>query len=368
MAEDNDAASKTEDASPRKLDEARKKGDVAKTPEISSVMSLAATWAVIAMGGSWMARNMTMSLLPFIEHPEAIDIHNGGGQAVLQQAANATAPALIAITAAACTAGVFGNLIQSGFMWTTEKLKPDPSKLSLSKGLTRIFGIDGLVQFLKSIIKVCVVGFVCWMTLKPRMDELANLSALDPMAILPLAMDILRALFISVLTLLAVAGGADWLWQRFRFLERMKMSKEEMKEEHKSTEGDPHIKAKLKQKRMEAGRRRMMQNVPKATVVIMNPTHYAVALLYEAGETAAPKCVAKGLDAVALKIRAVAEEAGVEVIEDPPLARALYATVEIDAFIPQAHYAAVAKIIGFIMQKKAPRRSPPVRPLRPAAL
>jgi flagellar biosynthetic protein FlhB len=152
-----------------------------------------------------------------------------------------------------------------------------------------------------------------------------------------------------VIALLLAVAGADWLWQRQRFMARMRMTKEEVKEDFKQSEGDPHVKAKQRQKRVEVARRRMMQAVPTATVVIMNPTHYAVALKYEQGEDAAPVCVAKGLDSLALKIRAIAEEAKVPVIEDPPLARALYAAVEVDEMIPPAHYEAVAKIIGFIL-------------------
>ena len=370
MAEENDGASKTEDASPRKLEEARKKGDVVKTPEVASLMTLAAAWGVVALAGGWLMRNLAMQLTPFIEHPDSIDVHGAAGQEVLRQAAGAAAPSLLAVLLSASLAGVVGNLMQQGFLWTTEKLKPDASKLSPAAGLKRIFGVDGLMAFLKSIIKISIVGLVAWWVLKPRFGDLTNLAELDPSAMLPIAGEAIKALFLAVLVFMAVTGGADWLWQRYRFMERMKMSKEELKDEHKSTEGDPHIKAKLRQKRMEAGRRRMMQAVPKATVVIMNPTHYAVALLYDADATAAPKCVAKGLDAVALKIRAVAEEAGVPVIEDPPLARALYAAVDLDEMIPQGHYAAVAKIIGFIMGGKAGGRRPAVtaRPLRPATL
>src|SRR6185437_4299812 len=141
----------------------------------------------------------------------------------------------------------------------------------------------------------------------------------------------------------------DWFWQRQRFLTRMRMTKEELKEDFRQSEGDPHIKARQKQLRNERARRRMIQAVPEATVVVMNPTHYAVALKYDAGETPAPLCVAKGLDTLALKIREVAEAHNVPVIEDPPLARALYAAVEVDEAIPPAHYEAVAKIIGFIL-------------------
>jgi flagellar biosynthetic protein FlhB len=193
--------------------------------------------------------------------------------------------------------------------------------------------------------------------MSPHIREFELLPSLDPMAMLPLAAGLLRDLFFGVLAFLALVGGFDWFWQRYRFMQRMKMTKEELKEDFKQSEGDPRIKARIRQLRQERARRRMMQSVPKATVVVMNPTHYAVALRYEAGETPAPICVAKGLDTLALRIREVAEANHVPVIEDPPLARALYATVEIDDVIPRQHYDAVARIIGFVMQTAKTRRN-----------
>jgi flagellar biosynthetic protein FlhB len=169
------------------------------------------------------------------------------------------------------------------------------------------------------------------------------------MAMLPFCLEVLKRLVFAVAALTLSIAAVDWLWQRQRFMARMRMSHQEIKEDFKNTDGDPHVKARQKQIRIERARRRMMQAVPTATVVVMNPTHYAVALKYDAGETPAPICVAKGMDSLALKIRSVAEEAGVPVIEDPPLARALYAAVDIDEMIPAAHYEAVAKVIGFIL-------------------
>ena len=198
-----------------------------------------------------------------------------------------------------------------------------------------------------------MVGWVGWVVMKPYIHPLKELAALDPAAMLPLMVEILRKLVFATAALMLAIAGFDWLWQRQRFLKRMRMTKEEQKEEFKNSEGDPHFKAKRRQIAIQRSRRRMMAAVPNATMVVMNPTHYAVALRYEAGETNAPQCVAKGMDAVALKIRALAEEHGVPVIEDPPLARALYAAVELDDFIPPAHYEAVAKLIGFIMQSSA---------------
>ena len=273
----------------------------------------------------------------------------------------AGAPILLAVMGAASLAGVAGNLVQHGFLFSPEKLMPDASRLSPLEGLKRLFGVDGLVNFLKSGLKIGLVGAVAWMVLKPHTREFELLPTLDPMALLPLASQMLRALLLAILGVLGLGALLDWFWQRQRFLVRMRMTKEEIKEDFRQTEGDPHIRARLRQIRFERARRRMMQAVPKATVVVMNPTHYAVALRYVAGETAAPQCVAKGVDTLALKIREVAEEAGIPVVEDAPLARALYATVDIDQTIPREHYEAVAKVIGFVMQAARRRRARALR-------
>lgn len=349
MAEDNEAASKTEEPTPRKLEEARRKGDVARSQDVGQLASLLGAFGVMAVGGGWFVRDLATRLMPFISHPQSIDASGGGVMLVAQQAGWAAAPILIAVMGGAALAGVAGNLFQTGLLWTGEKMKPDLKKISPMEGFKRIFGVDGLVNFLKSATKVLVTGAVAWMALRHRSDELGRLAAMDPAAILPMSADLLRALFYAVAAFLAVTAGLDWFWQRQRFMQRMRMSREELKDEYKESDGDPHVKAKQKQIRNERARRRMMQNVPKATVVIMNPTHYAVALRYEQGVTPAPECVAKGMDDLALRIRAVAEEHGVPVIEDAPLARALYAAVEVDQQIPDSHFEAVAKVIGFIM-------------------
>jgi flagellar biosynthetic protein FlhB len=353
MADEQDADSKTEEATPSKLQKAREKGDVAKTQDLGMVASFVGAAAVIAIAGGWLSRNLAAELLPFIARPDSISLQGHGAIEVARRAAHAAAPPLIGVMAVAALMGLGGNLIQTGFLFSPQKIKPDWKKVSPMAGLKRILGPDGLMQFVKSLAKVAMVGWVGWMVMKPYIRPLQELAALEPAAILPLMVDILRRLVFAAAGLMLVIAGLDWFWQRARFLKRMRMTKEEQKEEFKNSEGDPHIKAKRRQIAIQRSRRRMMAAVPDATMVIMNPTHYAVALHYEAGETAAPKCVAKGMDAIALKIRALAEEHDVPVIEDPPLARALYAAVEIDDFIPPAHYEAVAKLIGFIMQSSA---------------
>ena len=367
MAEDQDRSQKTEAPSQRRLDDARRKGDVAKSADVPQVMALfGATLALLTLGGP-LARGMSDSLRPFLERPDTFDLTGAGGVDVMRVALRAALPAGL-VMGAAVTAGVVGNVLQTGLIWATDKLAPDASRVSPFKGFERLFGIDGLVQFAKTLLKVMAVGIAAWAILNPRAAALAQLAQLDPAAMLPVAMEWMRALLIAVLVVMGTTAGADWLWQRYRFMVRMRMTREEVKEDHKDSEGDPHIKAKLKQKRAAMSRRRMMQAVPKATLVVMNPTHYAVALRYVQGETAAPVCVAKGLDATALRIRAIAEGANVPVVEDPPLARALYATMDVDETIPREHYQAVAKIIGFILGQAERRRSARARPPRPAGL
>ena len=361
MADDADQSSKTEEPTGRRLAEARKHGDVAKSADLASWASLAGVTGAIVVAGGWACQDLTRRLLPFLTSAGDVDLDGGGAVEVFRHALDAAAPIMILTLGAGAISGVAGNVLQQGFLWTTEKMKPDLSKVSPLEGFKRLFGIDGFMQFLRSVLKIVVVAWVAWASLKPHSSEIQGLSGMDPAAILPFAAQLLRTLAISVLTLLGVGALIDWIWQRQRFMSKMRMSREELKEEIRQSEGDPHIKAKVRQIRNERARRRMMAQVPRATVVIANPTHYAVALLYKQGETEAPVCLAKGTDKVALKIRETAEAAKVPVVEDPPLARALYAQVEIDEAIPVGHYQAVAKIIGFVMNQ-AKKRRPQARP------
>jgi flagellar biosynthetic protein FlhB len=349
MAEGDDSASRTEDATPKRLADARNEGDVAKSTELTQVCALAGAFGAVALGGGVLARHLADSLLPFIAHPDTIELHGQAGVAVAWQVMQAAAPVLAAVLGATMLAGVGGNVIQTGFLFTTAKLAPNLSKLSPAEGFKRLWGIDGLMNFVRALLKVLLVSAVAWWVLAPHARELPGLILVGPMGVLNYSVNVGKSLMLAVIALLSLGAVLDFLWQKQRFLTRLKMTKEELKEDFKQSEGDPHVKARQRQIRMERAKRRMIQNVPKATVVVVNPTHYAVALRYEQGQTPAPECVAKGVDEVALKIREVAEEAGVPIIEDPPLARALYANVEVDQIIPQQHYEAVAKIIGFIL-------------------
>jgi flagellar biosynthesis protein FlhB len=355
MSDTNDAASKTEEPTSRKLDQARERGDIVKTQDLPSLMAFAAATSALVVLGGWLSSNLAVGLMPFLEHPHSMQVQGAGGVAVARMALMAAAPLLAVVLGGAMLAGVGGHVIQTGLLWTPDRLKFDFKKVSPAAGFNKLFGVDALMQFVKSLLKVVAVGLIAWMVIRPHWSQILQLANMDPTGILPYTLDIFKRLAFAVGSFMLSIAGFDWFWQRQRFMVRQRMTKEEVKEDFKQTEGDPHVKGRQRQIRLQRARRRMMSAVPTATVVVMNPTHYAVALKYAEGEGGAPQCVAKGMDAIALKIRAVAEEAGVPVIEDPPLARALYAAIEIEDFIPVAHYEAVAKIIGFVLSGKGKR-------------
>jgi flagellar biosynthesis protein FlhB len=242
-----------------------------------------------------------------------------------------------------------GNIVQHRIVFTTELVMPQLSRISPMAGFARLFSRQALANFAKGLVKLAVVGGIMTLMLWPQRQRLAGMVTVDPAMILPLFLSIALKLLGTVVAVLAVVATADYLFQYAQWYERQKMSPQEIKEEFRQTEGDPTIKGKLRQLRTTRMRKRIIAAVPKASVVITNPTHYAIALKYERGMNA-PVCVAKGVDLIARKIREVAEQHRIPVIENPPLARALHATVEIDQEIPQEHYRAVAEIIGYIMR------------------
>ena len=255
-------------------------------------------------------------------------------------------PFLLLVLAAAA-----GNLIQHKLVLSADPLKPKLSKISPLAGAKRLFSSEALVNFVKGIAKLGLVAALIMAALWPERDRLETVLVSPAGAILPLFHEMAVKMLMTTLALMTIIAGLDFMWQKHRFFERQKMTLKEVRDEHKDSDGDPAVKAKIRQIRMERGRARMMSRVPDATVVIANPTHFAVALSYEEGMNA-PVCIAKGVDAVALKIREVAENAKVPVVENAPLARALYATVDIDDQVPEDQYKAVAEVIGFVMRLK----------------
>jgi flagellar biosynthetic protein FlhB len=253
-------------------------------------------------------------------------------------------PLLLLFLAAAA-----GNLVQHRLVWSSEALSPKLSKISPLAGLGRIFSKQGLANFIKGLLKLVVIGGIMTGLLWPQRDRLESLVTVDVAAVLPITQSLSLDMLGAVVAVLAIIAAADYLFQYRQWYERQKMSLHEIKQEFKQTDGDPMIKGKIRQLRQARMKKRMMAAVPQASVVITNPTHFAVALQYERGMNA-PICVAKGVDALARKIREVAGEHNIPIVENPPLARALHATVEIDQEIPAEHYAAVAEVIGYVMK------------------
>jgi flagellar biosynthesis protein FlhB len=248
-------------------------------------------------------------------------------------------------------AAIAGNVIQHRFVWSGEALKPKFSKISPMAGAKRIFGKQAAANFAKGLFKVLALGAVMTAVLWPERSRLDAMVRLDPNTLLGTTRSLTLELLGAVVAMLALVAIADYFFQYRQWFERQKMSLREMKEEFKQSEGDPHVKGRIRQLRHARMKKRMMAAVPKASVIITNPTHYAVALAYERGMPA-PVCVAKGIDSIALKIREIAKKHDIPIVENVPLARALHATVEIDDEIPVEHYHAVAEIIGYVMGLK----------------
>jgi flagellar biosynthetic protein FlhB len=350
MAEEQqDNTEKTEDPTQKRLEEALRRGDVAKSQEVNTWFVIAgATLVLITFSGS-MTKSVTATLRGLIANSYQISVE-GPALPHLFQKIGAELLAIVAIPfLLLMVAALAGNMIQHRMVWSFDPVTPKLSKISPTGGLKRLFSKQALANFAKGMVKLVLVGVVLTALMWPERGRLMALVGADPSALLPLTQSLALKQLGAVVAILAVIAAADYLFQYRVWYERQKMSLRELKEEFKQTEGDPTIKGKMRQVRQTRQRRRMMANVPKAAVVITNPTHYSIALQYERGMDA-PVCVAKGVDAVALKIREIAGEHRIPIVENPPLARALHATVEVDHAIPPEHYKAVAEVIGYVMR------------------
>ncbi|HEY1706691.1 MAG TPA: flagellar biosynthesis protein FlhB [Rhizomicrobium sp.] len=350
MADETDDSQKTEQPTQRRLDEARKNGDVVKSGEVNTLILLGGATLMIAMFAQPATKAFAQYFLIFLEQPDQLPVASADMQMLMKHVLLGFAAIVGPVLGLLMLAGVGANVLQARPVFTLEKLRPDFSKLSLIGGLKRMFGLDGVSNLVKGFLKLGTVGIAVWTVLWPERGHLESFMDEAPSAIAGDMLHLLIKVLIAALLVLAVIAAADYGLAYFQFMRRNRMSKQEIKDEFKQTEGDPTIKAKIKQVRIERSRRRMMAAVPEATVVIANPTHFAVALKYESGTMAAPICVAKGVDALALRIREIAEEHNVPVVENPPLARALYAAIELDEAVPPEHYKAVAQVIGYVLR------------------
>src|SRR5215813_3639635 len=349
MAEDD--TERTEDPTQKRLDDALEKGDVAKSQEVNTWFIIAGATLVLSTFSGSMGSGILNPMRNLIANSWMIRTDGAGLMALLQQIEYALIVAVGVPFLMLMLAAIAGNMIQHRLVWSAESLKPKLSKISPGAGFKRVFGKQAVANFVKGLFKLVALGAVMTSIMWPERHRLEAMVRFDPAAIMGATTGLTMHLLGAVVAMLAVVAVADYFFQYRQWYERQKMSLQEMKEEYKQSEGDPHVKGRIRQLRQQRMKKRMMAAVPKASVVITNPTHYSVALAYDRGMTA-PVCVAKGVDNIAFKIREIAKKHDIPIVENVPLARSLYATVDIDEEIPVEHYHAVAEVIGFVMRLK----------------
>jgi len=352
VAEETEDSQKTEEPTPKRLEDARRKGQVASSREVNHwfiILAGAVSFMALAPG---MSNRIIRAISRFVTEPDLIITSPAGiGLALkgmLGEVLLAVLPVIMLLVIAAILAGV----VQSGLVFSGERIKPELSKISIAKGAKRLFSLKSVAEFVKSVLKLIVVGGVVTLLFIPIFEDLSSITTMPIAATMTLLQSLAVRLFIGVLAVMSVIAIIDFIYQRFEHIKSMRMSRQEIKDELKQTEGDPQVRARLRQIRTERARRRMMAAVPEADVVITNPTHFAVALKYDPQEMSAPRLVAKGADAVAERIREVARDHNVPLVENPPLARSLFASVDLEQEIPTEHYKAVAEIISYVFQLK----------------
>jgi len=351
MSQD-DASQKTEEPTQKKLDDSRKKGEVPLSREVNHWLILLAGTLIIGTVMGPVCFAMMELLAVYIENAHAFEVMPQNFQDVLFQSFGKTMQMSAIIFAILMVAAFIGPFAQIGPLFTVKKITPSLDKISIPKGFKRIFSKNSLMEFLKGILKLSIVSIVGFIIVAPYYAGFEHMIGLPLQGLLQEIVVIIMKMMTGILVVLIVVAMFDLSFQRKQHTEKMKMSKQEVKDEHKQTEGDPHVKGKLRQLRAEKGRQRMMQAVPEADVVITNPTHYAIALKYDPDESPAPICVAKGIDELALRIREMAKTHDVEIVENKPLARAMYDVVEIDQMIPTEHFQAVAEVISYVFRLK----------------
>jgi flagellar biosynthesis protein FlhB len=355
MAEEQDDSQKTEDPTSRRLDEARNRGQVANSREVNNLLMLGVFSLSVLFFGGTAAGTIYKAAMPFIGSPDQVPADFGSlvrmGWHLLGVLLVAGAVPLVLAIIAAVGAGY----LQFGLIFSADGIMPKLDKISPLAGLKRMFSMRSLAEFVRGLLKIAVVASVALFLILPEVAHLNKLIGMEMIQLLSETKALLAKLLIGVVSIVAAIATIDVIYQRLQHLREMRMSRQEIKEEYKETEGDPLIKGRLRQLRMERTRRRMMAQVPQSDVVVTNPTHYAVALKYDAATMAAPKLMAKGVDKVAQKIREIAKENGIPVVENPPLARGLYASVEIDQEVTPEFYKAVAEVISYIFKLKRRR-------------
>jgi flagellar biosynthesis protein FlhB len=349
-------AEKTEKATPKKREEARKKGQVARSADVNGAVVLLASLGVLAAAGPMIFNHMAQAMSDGFQLAATPDVVNEDGLGTLfGEVGKAVAIAVGPVAAAALVAGTIASVLQVKWKPSAQAIKPQPNKLNPISGAKNIFGKRALFESVKSILKVAVVGAVVYWAFAGNLDEFAALVGMPPALLVAELGRQALSLALKAVAAYVVIAAMDYAWQKYETDKSLKMTKEEVKQEFKNQEMSAEVRSMRKRRQMEAARARMMSDIPEADVVVTNPTHYAVALKYEADKPA-PVVVAKGKDLIAAKIRAAATAADVPIVPDPPLARSLHASVEVGQMIPEELFQAVAQLLAFVYRMAGRRR------------
>ncbi len=349
MADEADSSERTEEATPKKIEDALKKGQTPfsrEAPTFASMLGLLVVFGILAP-------DLTSSFVAFLAnlHDKAGEVDLSGGadaSALFLEVYRASALFIIPMVILLAIFGVIAAVAQSPPRIVPERIRPKMERISIKAGFKRIFGSQGLADFLRSLFKFAIVASVAFFTLSSELPTVVRSAFVDPKLLPEQILSIATRLLAAICTATVILVAADLVYTRLKWRRDLRMSRREVKDELKQSEGDPMLKARMRSAQQGRARSRMLTNVPRATVVIANPTHFAVALCYERGSGGAPMVLAKGLDLVAFRIREIAEEHDIPVVEDPPLARALYDASDVDKAIPEEFYKAVAQILYFI--------------------
>ncbi|MFT5871347.1 MAG: flagellar biosynthetic protein FliR/FlhB [Clostridium sp.] len=347
-----DSGEKTEDATPKKKSDSKKKGQVAKSKELSSTITLLTVTLLLIMLGSYVLDSLKRTVSLFLSNYLILSVNEYTFRNVLLLSLMRIGLVIFPIMVPIMIMGIVASLIQSGFIFTNEPLKPDFKKLSPISGFKKIFSTRSLVDLLRNLAIVTTIAFVAYDFVKNNYLQIMNYGSLKIESILIVFGKLVIGIFFKIAIIMLIISIIDFAYQKYKHNKELKMSVQEIKEEYKQQEGDPQIKSKIRQKQREMASSRMMQEVPDATVVITNPTHLAIAIKYEQGEEAAPVVVAIGADNVAIKIKEIASSSGIPIIENKPLARLIYKELDVGSEIPADMYQAVAEILALVYKLK----------------
>lgn len=355
MAEESSGQEKTESPTTRRLQEARKKGDVAKSMEVPSAAVLLAGLLTLYYASDFILGRFLLLLRHYLGSLHIVSITQGNMTVLTRESMLQTGLIVAPVMGAIFITALAANYAQVGILFTTEKLTPKFDKIDPIQGFARLFSKQTLANVVKSVAKLAIIGYVSYAEIKKALPGILPLMDQEPMPILAFMCRIAFWIFLKSALIIAILAALDYAFQRWQFMEKMKMTKQEVKDEAKQTEGDPHVKGRIRSIQMQMARQRMMAEVPKADVVITNPTHLAVALRYDPAAMAAPMVLAKGAGLIAQKIREIAEEHGIPLVEDKPLAQALYKSVGLNETIPENLFQTVAEIMAYVYSIKRKR-------------